>query len=292
MQQRSKRRCSASLGGYRKRTDVGRRPSRPPRWATVGSRRSRGCWRAIPKPCVTVGALSRRQRRGRLGAAAKKGGRPPRVVAQPPLAAHLRAWLPECTAGASLRAGVLWPTVSLRELSRRLVALGPPARRRPMRRVLRNLQGGRRPARKQKTLGPHPDRNAPCANLVRLRRASEASGDAVIAIDTQQKEGLGHLHRAGPPCTAATGATLDHAFGSASPGKLMPHGSYDRVNHEAPIHLKTSHDTSALGCDRVALWWAQAGRPAPPRAQRLLGLGDGGGSHRATPELCKEDRQR
>jgi hypothetical protein len=91
-------------------------------------------------------------------------------VAQPTLEANLRALLPECPAGDPMREGVLWTNLSLRELSRRLLALGPPARRRTIRRLLRKLKVGRRTARKKKTMGHHPDRNAQFENLARLRR--------------------------------------------------------------------------------------------------------------------------
>src|SRR4029453_5407413 len=180
IQQRSKRRCSASLGGYRKRTDVGMRPSRPPSWATGGASTSRGCWRAIPKPFVKVCAISRRQRVGRLGAPTKKGGPPPRVVAQPTLEANLGALLQEFTAGAPMREGVLWTNLSLRELSGRLVALAPPPGRRTIRWLLSKLKVGRRTARKKKTMGHHPDRNAQFENIVRLRRPKKRSGDEGI----------------------------------------------------------------------------------------------------------------
>ena len=83
--------------------------------------------------------------------------------------------------------------------------------------------------------------------------------------------------------------TFDHDFGSAGQGKLIPHGIYDVVNHHAHIHLK-SHDTSELCCDSVALWWEQAGRGESP-GDRLLVLGDGGGSNSATQYLFKEDLQ-
>jgi hypothetical protein len=80
-----------------------------------------------------------------------------------------------------------------------------------------------------------------------------------------------------------------HEVGSAGQGKLLPHGLSALRNPPAPLHLKTSHDPSAWGCDSVAWWGEPAGRVAPPQAPRRLGLGDGGGSHSATPSLCKDD---
>jgi hypothetical protein len=212
-------------------------------------------------------------------------------VAQPALEANLCALLQECTAGDPMRAGVLWTNLSLRELSRRLLALGTPASRRTMRRLLRHLKVGCRTARKKKTRGHHPARNAPLENIARLRREYKASDDAVMSIDTKKKELLGNFHRAGTTFTTETINTFDHDLGSAGQGQLMPHGSYDMVHHQAHIHLNTSHDTSALGCDSVALWWEHAGRTAHPQAKRLLVLGDGGGSNSATQYLCKEDLQ-
>jgi hypothetical protein len=190
-----------------------------------------------------------------------------------------------------MRAGVLWTNLSLRELSRRLWALGTPASRRTIRRLLRKRKRGGRTARKKKTMGHHPDRNAPCANMARIRREYEAAGDAVIAIETTKKEWLGNVHRAGTTFTPETVETFDHDFGSAGQGKLMPHGMYDLVHKPAHMHLTTSHDTSAWCCDSVALWWEEAGRMASPQAKRLLVRGDGGGSNSATQYLCKEDLQ-
>jgi hypothetical protein len=150
---------------------------------------------------------------------------------------------------------------------------------------------GHRTARQKKTRGHHPDRHAHFENIARLRREDAAAGDAVIAIDTKKKAFLGHFHRAGTTFTAETVATLDHDLGSAGQGQLMPHGIYAMLNHHAPIHLHTSHDTRALCCDSVAVWWEQAGRGAQPQATRLLVLGDGGGSNSATHSLGKEDLQ-
>ena len=191
-----------------------------------------------------------------------------------------------------MRTGVLWTNLSLRELSRRLLELGTPASRRVIRRLLRQLKLGRRTARKKKTMGHHPDRNAQFENIARLRHEYQDAGDPVISIDTKKKELLGNFHRPGQTFTAQTVETFDHDFSSAGQGKLIPHGIYDLANQHAHINLNTSHDTGELCCDSVALWWEQHGRAAYPKTKRLLILCDGGGSNIATQYLFKEDLER
>ena len=190
-----------------------------------------------------------------------------------------------------MRQGVLWTNLSLRELSRRLIALGTPASRRTIRRLLRQMKVGRRTARKKKSMGHHPDRNAQFENVARRRREYEAAGDPVISIDTKKKELLGNFRREGQTYTEQTVETLDHDFPRASQGKLIPHGVYDPAREQASIHLNTSHDTGELCCDSVALWWQEHGQAAYPKARRLLILCDGGGSNSATQYLFKEDLQ-
>src|SRR4051812_36631005 len=210
----------------------------------------------------------------------------------PSLEDNLLQLLQEFTGGDLMRVGVLWTNLSLRELSRRLLALGTPARRRPIPRLLRKLKMGRRTARQKKTMGQHPPPNAPFEKIGRLRQEYQQTGDPVISIDTKKKELLGNFHRAGTTYTQQTVETFDHDFGSAGQGKLIPHGIYDLAKGHAPIHLNTSHDTSELCCDSVASWWEQYGRVAYPDAKRLLLLCDGGGSNSATQYLFKEDLQR
>lgn len=190
-----------------------------------------------------------------------------------------------------MRDGVLWTNLSLRELSRRLAALGTPASRRTIRRLLRHLKVGRRTARKKKSMGHHPDRDAQFHNISRLRQEYQAAGDPVISIDTKKKELLGNFHRPGTTYTERTVEAFDHDFPSVSGGKLIPHGVYDLGREQASIHLNTSHDTGELCCDSVALWWREHGQTAYPDAKRLLILCDGGGSNSATQYLFKEDLQ-
>lgn len=190
-----------------------------------------------------------------------------------------------------MREGVLWTNLSLRELQRRLIAMGTPASRRVIRRLLRQLKLGRRTARKKKTMGSHPDRNAQFENIARLRREYREAGNPVISIDTKKKELLGNFHRPGHTYTEQTVETFDHDFPSAGHGKLIPHGIYDLAARHAQINLNTSHDTGELCCDSIALWWDEHGHAAYPQAQCLLILCDGGGSNSAKHHLFKEDLQ-
>ena len=200
--------------------------------------------------------------------------------------------LAEFTAGDPMRKGVLWTNLSLRELSRRLIAMGTAASRRTIRRLLKQLELGRRTARKKKTMGHHPDRNAQFENIARLRKEYQAAGDPVISIDTKKKEMLGNFHRPGPTFTQETVETFDHDFPSAGAGKLIPHGIYDLARNHAAIHLNTSprHRRIVLRQHRLVV-----GRTRPRdlrQVQALLILCDGGGSNSATQYLFKEDLQR
>jgi hypothetical protein len=145
------------------------------------------------------------------------------------LEANLRQLLQEFTAGDPMRVGVLWTNLSLRELSRRLKAMGTPAGRRTIRRLLRTLGLGRRTARKKKTMGHHPDRNAQFENIARLRHEYMDAGDPVISMDTKKKEMLGNFHRSGQTYTERTVETFDHDFGSAGQGKLIHQPRHGRT---------------------------------------------------------------
>src|SRR5271157_1611501 len=124
----------------------------------------------------------------------------------------------------------------------------------------------------------------------------DAVGDRVDQQRSEEPPGsgatqLGNFHRPGQTYTQQTVETFDHDFPSAGDGKLIPHGIYDTTHNHAAIHLNTSHDTSELCCDSIALWWEEHGRAAWPEAKRLLVLCDGGGSNSANQYVFKEDLQ-
>lgn len=199
--------------------------------------------------------------------------------------------LAQFTAGDPMREGVLWTNLSVREISRRLAEMGTPASRRVVRQLLRTHRLGQRKARKKKSLGTHPDRDAQFRNIARIKVEYLAAGDPVISIDSKKKELIGNFSREGRTHTQAAVETLDHDFPSAGDGKLIPHGIYDLARNEGYLHLNTSHDTSEFCCDSIAHWWEQHGRQHYPRTQRLLILCDGGGSNAVNRHVFKEALQ-
>lgn len=192
-----------------------------------------------------------------------------------------------------MRADVKWTNLSRRQIARRLAAMGTPASRNIVSQLLRKHGYRRRKAQKKTTMGRrHPDRNAQFENIARLKREYLAAGLPVISLDTKKKELLGNFYRDGTIDTQGTIATNDHDFSSAGSGVVIPHGLYDIGQDLGFLHLNTSHDTSELACDSLAVWWEQHGRVAYPEAKQLLVLCDGGGSNSATRYVFKEELQK
>lgn len=223
-----------------------------------------------------------------IGCEKKGGGRQTAIERQPQLEINFLAILAEFTAGDPMREGVLWTNLSRSEISRRLWAVGTPASCYSVRKLLKKHGLGQRKALKKKSMGAHPDRNAQFENIARLKSEYLAAKDPVISIDTKKKELIGDFAREGTTFTQATVETLDHDFPSAAQGKLIPHGIYDVARNEGSIHLNTSHDTSELCCDSIALWWQNQGHHHYSHAKRLLILCDGGGSNAANRNVFKE----
>ena len=88
------------------------------------------------------------------------GGRKQLIGSQGMLEENFLKILEEFTAGDPMREGVLWTNLSRCEISRRLREMGTPASRYVVRKLLKKHDMGKRTARKKKSMGAHPDRNA------------------------------------------------------------------------------------------------------------------------------------
>ena len=191
-----------------------------------------------------------------------------------------------------MRECVLWTNLSRAEISKRLTEMGTPASRHVVRKLLKKHGLGQRKARKKKSLGNHPDRNAQFEKIAKLKADFLAKGWPVISIDSKKKELIGNFAREGQTFTQADVEVFDHDFPSAAEGKLIPHGIYDPARNEGYIHLNTSHDTSEFCCDSIAHWWQQHGCKFYQNAISLLILCDGGGSNASNRHVFKEALQK
>ena len=190
-----------------------------------------------------------------------------------------------------MRAGVKWTNLSRRQISQQLQELGTPASKRVVSDLLWEHGYRRRKAQKKQTMGQHADRNSQFENIARLKQEYLHAGQPVISIDTKKKELLGIFYRAGVTDAEQPLIVNDHDFASQGSGTLIPHGIYDVAKNHGSLHLNTSHDTTALACDSIELWWREQGRHDDPLATKLLVLCDGGGSNSASKYLFKEDLQ-
>jgi hypothetical protein len=215
------------------------------------------------------------------------------IETAPAIEANFLKVLEDHTAGDPMRSEVRWTNLSRRQIARRMAELGTRVSRDVVSQLLRKHRYRRRKAQKVKTMGPrHPDRNAQFENIARLRKKYLKAGLPVISMDTKKKELLGDFHRDGVIDTQDTIEVNDHDFGSAGSGTVIPHALYDVGLKRGFVHLNTSHDTSELACDSLAMWWEEQGRAAYPRAKKLLLLCDGGGSNSATRYVFKEGLQK
>ena len=220
------------------------------------------------------------------------GGRKELIERNGTIEENFRKILAEFTAGDPMREGVLWTNLSRCEISRRLREMGTPAGRHVVRKLLKKCGLGQRTARKKKSMGAHPDRNAQFEKIARLKKEYLSKGEPVISIDTKKKELIGNFARDGHTHTQAPVDASDHDFPSAAEGKLIPHGLFDLARNEGYIHLNTSCDTSEFCCDSIAHWWRQHGIKNYPKSRRLLLLCDGGGSNASNRHVFKEALQK
>ena len=138
---------------------------------------------------------------------------------------------------------------------------------------------GRRQAVKDRSLGECPDRDAQFQRIAELRNSFTCLGQPVISIDTKKKEMLGNFHRPGAAWTDGLVHTLDHDFGTAGDGKLIPYGVYDVNANEALMALAQGSDTGQLAVDAIRRWYHRMGRYRYGGVSRMLVLADAGGSN-------------
>lgn len=183
----------------------------------------------------------------------------------------------------------MWTNRSTRDLAEALGRQGISVSPNTVDRLLREELGlGRRQALKDRPLGDCPDRDAQFKRIDELRRHYTCWGLPVISIDTKKKEMLGNFHRCGTARTNGHAHTLDHDFGTAGNGKLIPYGVYDVNANEALMTLSQGADTGELVVDSIREWYERMGCLRYAGVTQMLILADSGGSNGCRVKLFRE----
>jgi hypothetical protein len=149
----------------------------------------------------------------------------------------------------------------------------------------------------QKTLegSPHADRDQQFEYINRKARRYRRQGEPVISVDTKKKELVGDFKNGGREwqVKGEPEAVRVHDFEIREPdqGKVAPYGVYDLGRNVGWVSVGVDHDTAAFAVESIRRWWRWMGRPAYPKARRLLITADSGGSKGARVRLWKWELQ-
>lgn len=132
---------------------------------------------------------------------------------------------------------------------------------------------------KSVTKSPSRHRDQQFGIIERLRRRFRRTKDAILSVDSKQKELLGEVYRPGEILADGSVDVLDHALPSYAQAQVITHGIYAPQRNAAHLNLNTSHDTGAFACHSLQWYWNHIGRYLFKWADRILLLFDCGGSN-------------
>lgn len=138
----------------------------------------------------------------------------------------------------------------------------------------------------------HPDRDKQFRYIRRLRNLFLATGRPVISVDTKKKELIGNVKNAGRVWGQAPTHVNTHDFLSEAVGRATPYGIYDLTHQQGTVYVGTSYDTPEFAAYAIAQWWSNPDRPRFAKEDKLLILGDAGGSNNCRYWLWKTEVQK
>jgi hypothetical protein len=218
------------------------------------------------------------------------GGRKKAEDTQPGLTQQLKSLVEEATRGDPV-AEIIWCSLSLRELERRLALAGFRCGKDAIARMMRedgySLQAMAKVVEGKKQ---HPDRDAQFGYVSAKIAEYQAAGEPVVSVDGK-KEMLGLYGRDGRAWRpkGEPVRVRDHDFADKDTVRISPYGVYDIAANRGFVSAGTSHDTAAFAVNALRLWWQREGSLRYPGAGKLLMICDAGGSSSCAGRLWKHE---
>ncbi len=220
------------------------------------------------------------------------GGRPRLTDAQEGLVEALEALVAPVTRGdptSTLR----WTCKSKAKLAGALTTQGWKVSASSVGRLLHQLGYSLQSVRKTREGASHPDRNQQFEHINETATKFLRRRQPVISVDTKKKELVGDFKNAGKewrPKGEPEKARV-HDFPSDAIGKAIPYGVYDMARDEAYVNVGRDHDTPKFAVASIRRWWTSMGRPAYPKAKKILITADAGGSNSYRARAWKSELQ-
>jgi transposase len=221
------------------------------------------------------------QRRRETGSAAPRPrGTRRRPVAErdPTLLGDLERLLSDETAGDPM-SDAKWVRSSTEKLSDQLKALGHQVSGTTVYRLLKDLGYSLKFNKKRRVGTQSPERDEQFRYIASQKAVFREAGMPVISVDTKKKESIGPFRNRGRAWCRNPPEVNGYDFTSLAECRAVPFGIYDVANNSGHVTVGISNDTSEFAVNAIARWWLQEGRPAYPRADRLLILADCGGAN-------------
>jgi Rhodopirellula transposase DDE domain len=220
------------------------------------------------------------------------GGRPLVEDSDPTLRAALQA-LVEPTTRGDPQSPLRWTCKSTRNLADALRQQGHTVSHQTVAALLEDLGYSLQANRKTTEGAQHPDRNAQFEHINRQVRAFQRQGQPVVSVDSKKRELIGDFKNPGQQWRPRGQPEKVRAkdFPDKQLGKVIPEGVYDLTRDEGWVSVGIDHDTAAFATETLRRWWQEMGKPAYPKARKLLVTADAGGSSSYRSRLWKVSLQ-
>lgn len=133
----------------------------------------------------------------------------------------------------------------------------------------------------------HAARNEQFEIIAKEKMHFQATGQAIICVDSKKKELVGNFKNPGKRWSMTVEEVLNHDFRSQAIGLANPYGIYEPVYNLGTVVVGTSRDTGEFAVDAIKYWLETYAFDRYGDLKELLILCDSGGSNGARTRLWK-----
>jgi transposase len=171
-----------------------------------------------------------------------------------------------------------WTNKSSRNIAMELNKMGHNVSHSLVCKLLHQLGYSLRSPKKTKEGNQHEDRDQQFQHIAELINQAIKEEQAIISIDTKNKELIGDYKKNGRVWCKEAPEALAHDFPNGT-DKAVPFGVFDFIENEAVVSVGRSHDTPKFAVNAIQTWYYSAGIKHYNNAKYILILADSGGSN-------------